>query len=151
MNSMPQPPSTFDEEFFQWLDKMSDELMICFASPGCLTVEEIQELQQKTGFPLPQDIVRFYEHYDPWGSVNHQRGWELLKRRLDASGMSDLVVPIDCGSQSADGYDTVAMIQGPDKYKIIVRSRATGATTIFEGDLRAYFISGVQDEIHGSE
>ena len=60
------PPANFDEAFFAWLDRASDELSIDFASQGGLTDSEIRQVEEQLGFSLPTDIRRFYARYSIW-------------------------------------------------------------------------------------
>lgn len=147
MAETPEPPPGFGEPFFRWLDSMAEELLVSFASHGCLSDSEIKELEQKAGFSLPEDLLRFYRRYDPWGVVKHWSGWEQLEQGFRRAVQTSVAIaPIDHGSLQAQASDTVAILHGPEDYEVAKRSRATEAIRIFS-DLRAYCISAVEEEI----
>lgn len=140
------PPTGFDGPFFRWLDQMAESLSIQFASPGNVPEPDIVGLEQRIGRPLPSDIRRFYARYNPWGVLRDWFCWESTERVIsEAIGVTAPLVPIDCRSYSSQGWDTVALILGPEQYEVVECWRATGVMRRFP-DLWAYFVAGVAEE-----
>jgi hypothetical protein len=140
------PPTGFDEPFFHWLDWMAESLSIQFASPGSVPEPDLARLEQHIGRPVPAEIRRFYARYNPWGALRGWFGWESTERVVGgAVGATAPLVPIDCRSYSSRGWDTVAVVHGPERYEVVERWRATGVVRRYP-DLRSYFIAGVTEE-----
>jgi hypothetical protein len=143
---MVEPPIGFDEAFFVWLDRASEDLSISFASKGGLPKPVIRQLEQQLGFPLPEDLRQFYARYSVWGLLRDWHGWEGTKLHLSKRSGSNLpLLPIDQRSYSSTGWDVVAAVESPERYQVIASSRSTGELRIYES-LRAYFIAEVEDE-----
>ena len=108
------PPVGFDEAFFAWLDRASDDLSITFASQGGLAEPVIRQLEQQLAFPLPEDLLRFYSRFSVWGVLCDWHGWDDAKLRVrERSGFNLPLVPIDLRSYSSSGWDVVAAVESP--------------------------------------
>jgi len=141
------PPVGFDEAFFAWLDRASDDLSITFASQGGLAEPVIRQLEQQLAFPLPEDLLRFYSRFSVWGVLCDWHGWDDAKLRVrERSGFNLPLVPIDLRSYSSSGWDVVAAVESPWRYQVIACSRSTGELRNYES-LRPYFIAQVEDEV----
>lgn len=143
-----KPPLGFDEAFFAWLERVSEALSVEFASRGCLPEADISRLEQQLGFPLPQDIRRFYTRFTPWGNLRDWTGWDDRKLRIrNASGVQAPLVPIDHRSYSSNGWDVVAAVESPSRYEVVEYRRRTQEIRKC-ASLRSYFIGEVLDEVN---
>src|SRR5215211_1215032 len=122
------PPPGFDQPFFDWLDEMSEALSVQFASPGRVPEPDVARLEQIIGRPLPADVRRVYARYNPWNVRREWFGWESTARTVSETiGVTAPLIPIDCRSYNSQGWDTVAVVHGPEQYEVVERWRATGA------------------------
>jgi hypothetical protein len=147
------PPDGFNEAFFAWLDRVSDELFVTFASKLDPKESNIaEEVEQRIGFPLPEDIRLFYSRYYVWGvfhASTHEEwvNWDQTLRVKRKLGTHVPLVPIENGGCSAGGYAVLAAVESSERYWVIVYSRATGRVLHIYESLRAYFIGEVEDEV----
>lgn len=142
-----KPPPGFDDDFFAWLELVSEALSIEFASRGGLLEADISRLEQQLGFPLPHDLRRFYTRFTPWGNLRDWTGWDDTKLRIrQASGVTSPLVPIDHRSYSANGWDVVAAVESPSQYEVVEYRRRTQEIRKYQS-LRSYFIGQVFDEV----
>lgn len=143
-----KPPPGFDDAFFVWLERMSEALSVAFTSRGHLSEADIRRLEQHLGFPLPQDIRRFYTRFTPWGNLRDWTGWDDTMLRIRQASESETpLVPIDHRSYSANGWDVVAVVESPSQYEVVEYRRRTQEIRKYDS-LRSYFIGEVLDEIN---
>jgi hypothetical protein len=146
--SLRAAPEGFDDEFFEWLDEMSDVLMVTFVAAGGIPASEVAGLEAKLRRRMPADLRRFYARYNPWVPLPNWHWWEETEEMIrEAIGLEDApLAPVSCANYGATGgYDSVAVLRDADRYEIVERKKATGHLTWFP-DLRAYFIDGVRFE-----
>lgn len=138
-----QAPRTFDDAFLDWVDHMSEFLNVQFAAPGCLSPVELGGIEHRL---LPPDLLLFYGRYDPWGPVlRHWCGWDSVLKRFAEASLGGTILPIEHGSYSSNGSDTVAIVDSTAQYQVLELRRSTGRIARHV-DLRRYFIASVNSE-----
>jgi hypothetical protein len=139
-------PDGFDDEFFSWLDEMSDALMVVFAVPGGVSDQEVAEFEATLVRELPDDLRRFYARYNPWTPLRNWVWWERTSETIRRGLGSDApLAPVHCASVSSTGTETVAVLDDAGGYEIVRRKKDTGQIERYP-DLRTYFIEAVKFE-----
>lgn len=139
------PPSSFDSEFFEWLQMAGNELEVSFATFRPLASDARDWLSAEVSGSLPPDVAAFYDHCDPWGLLNPDRPtWKRISESVQSRCGGELpLLPIDVGG--VQGHYIVARIS-PDAVEIIEVSTRENDHRTFRIGLRAYLVGLVEHE-----